>query len=80
LIRTTRIEEREFQSVEDFALAEGEGSYEGWKISLIECWKDKKDHNSVAFGNGVGKIALCNRFDTIRWGKSFPENSVRGRS
>lgn len=69
LIRTTWVEERKFELVEEeLALAEGDGSYEEWRTARIELWKDKKDHDRVAFGNGVGKTVLCERFETI-WPK-----------
>jgi uncharacterized protein YhfF len=66
LIQTRWVEERKFESVEeDFALAEGEESYEEWKSSRIESWKDKKDPEGVPFGNGIGKTVLCERFETV---------------
>jgi uncharacterized protein YhfF len=66
LIRTTQVEERVFESVEeDFALVEGQSSIQGWRKSRIKSWNGKKDPDGVAFGDGTGKTMLFEKFETL---------------
>lgn len=66
LIKSKWVEKRKFElAEEDIALAEGRGSIEEWKSSRRESWEDKKVADRTAFGNGIGKTALCERFETI---------------
>jgi uncharacterized protein YhfF len=66
MIKTTQVEERNFELVEeDMALADGGDSPEEWKASRIKSWKNVKGADGAAFGNGIGKTVLCERFETI---------------
>lgn len=66
LIRTTSVVEREFGSVEEaFGRAEGDSSIQKWTSSRIKTWKGKQGHDGIAFGFGIGKTVLCDKFEVI---------------
>ncbi len=66
LIRTTWVEERKFELIKgDFAPAKDRCFIQLWKDRGIESWEDKRDHDGLVVGDGVGKTVLCEKFETI---------------
>jgi uncharacterized protein YhfF len=66
LMHTLALWEKKFDEVEEyFALSEGEGDYEEWRQGHIHFWREKEDHDGSLFGDGVGKVVLCETFETL---------------